>query len=246
MTDFKDFNTLEDVCLLRGGVEAVLKLPPEEHFKSASDKILACSVAAIPLVHGCDSADGVPLAAVFSWKEKGKLCTRNFHLGDILTQSARRRNFQALVSAGAFDGFHIVAIDKQAENFIGHFGGELEHRGSDGLDWKILPISGCYYNPAMSGHSREEKAAMFGLPAPPPAPLNISRFLDLACRIWEEPSLRKVKDSPTLTGTFEQLAWRNQAVFGLADKIAQRCEAVQKLTGGIAFGSQLQLPARRD
>jgi hypothetical protein len=108
----EDLFGIENLCLMRG-VEAARQ--SDRHL--FLEKICVCSIASIPVIRARGTKDGVPLAAVYSWREEGEFVSQSFHLGDVLTKSERLREFMEQII-----DLPLVATDHQTGVFLDRFG----------------------------------------------------------------------------------------------------------------------------
>jgi hypothetical protein len=216
------YTRISDQCLVRG-TEAVRRADSPNAQPLRSDQVLACSVAAIPLLRCEEDKDGVPLAAVFTWRKMGKIKSASFHMGDVASRSERLRRFQNRLASGEFNNSVVVCTDERSQDFVSRFAGE--QWGAKYFDIETAANPSHYHHPAQQGASLEVRSALFGLTPPPPRSLDQpAAVLKMACA----PSRAKLEADPALKAIFAELSWRNQVVMELSDAIALRCEAAQK------------------
>jgi hypothetical protein len=224
----KNLMKMEGVCLTRGA-EAVRQVDNPEEWFIESKRVLACSVATIPLAQYLDTPL-TPLAAVFSWMEDGKLCSANFHLGDFklgggganLKDPLSKRLRKFIKWNKGKGEFVEVSSSEEANIFT--------HRWSGDAKTYLHIILGNYFNPDLDGLSLKEQAAKIGFPGPRAELQNKpAAYLDLAARINKNLGEAEIDSNPTLQAIYEELSWQNQAMFKLADTVSARCRAAQAI-----------------
>lgn len=226
----KAFRKIQDTCFAQGA-EAVRQVDNPQDWFITSERILACSVAVIPLAQYLDTPF-TPLAVVFNWMKGTQLCNANFRLGDfklggggcayLAEDPVSERLAKFLKWAKHKREFVEISSSKEADMF--------GHRWSTRVRLYQDVILGSYFNPTLDGLSLKEQAARMGFNIQEPElPNKAAVYLDLAARINRNSPAEEIDTDPRLQVIYAQLSRQNQWVFKLADVVAARCRAAQTI-----------------